>query len=164
MSMTHQQHNLAAEPRPLGLSAQEEATVCEARQILKRHLNRNPVLSSWQAVMDYCAVSVRGPIERFHCLYLDRKNRLIADQCLAIGTIDHVPVYPREVLRRCLLYRACAMIIVHNHPTGDPEPSAADLAMTREIATACKVLGVTLHDHIITGGDREVSLRARGAL
>ena len=73
--------------------------VYEARQILLRHLNQNPVLSSWQAVLDYCALTIRGEVERFHVLYLDRKNRLISDECLAIGTIDHVPVYPREVLR-----------------------------------------------------------------
>jgi len=74
--------------------------VYEARQILLRHLNQNPVLTSWQAVLDYCALTIRGDVERFHVLYLDRRNRLISDECLAIGTIDHVPVYPREVLRR----------------------------------------------------------------
>ncbi|HUH48799.1 MAG TPA: DNA repair protein RadC, partial [Mycoplana sp.] len=102
--------------------------------------------------------------ERFHVLYLDRKNRLISDECLAIGTVDHAPVYPREVLRRGLALNASALIIVHNHPTGDPEPSAADLAMTREIQKACAALGVALHDHIITGAGREVSLRARGEM
>lgn len=95
-------------------------------------------------------------------LYLDRKNRLISDECLSVGTVDHVPVYPREVLRRCLALNASALILVHNHPAGVPEPSAADLKMTKEIRKGCEVLGVTLHDHIITGAGRETSLRARG--
>lgn len=163
-AMTRHCRIVAPEPRYAVLSAQEEAVVSEARQILRRHLNQNPTLSSWQAVMDYCAVTVRGTVERFHVLFLDRKNRLITDECLATGTVDHVPVYPREVLRRALLLNASALIMVHNHPAGDPAPSAADLAMTREIATACKSVGLTLHDHIIVGGDRDVSLRTLGAL
>jgi DNA repair protein RadC len=162
--MTRHHRELTIEPQPLRFSAQEQAVVYEARQILLRHLNQNPVLSSWQAVLDYCAITIRGEVERFHVLYLDRKNRLISDECLAIGTVDHVPVYPREVLRRSLALNATALIIVHNHPAGDPEPSAADLAMTKEIQKACKVLGVTLHDHIIVGIGREVSLRARGEI
>ena len=161
--MIRRERKPAIEPQPLQFSAQEQAVVYEARQILRRHLNQNPTLSSWQAVMDYWAVTARGTVERFHVLYLDRKNRLITEECLATGTVDHVPVYPREVLRRALLLNASALIIVHNHPAGDPEPSPADLAMTREIATACKSLGLTLHDHIIVGSDREVSLRTRGA-
>ncbi|BCH29839.1 hypothetical protein MesoLjLc_17690 [Mesorhizobium sp. L-8-10] len=162
--MTRHHRKLTIESQPLRFSAQEQAVVYEARQILLRHLNQNPVLSSWQAVLDYCALTIRGEVERFHVLYLDRKNRLISDECLAIGTVDHVPVYPREVLRRSLALNATALIIVHNHPAGDPEPSAADLAMTKEIQKACKVLGVTLHDHIIVGIGREVSLRARGEI
>lgn len=160
--MTRHQKTFGVEPQSAPLSAQEQVVVYEAHQILLRHLNQNPVLSSWQAVLDYCAITIRGEVERFHVLYLDRKNRLISDECLAIGTVDHVPVYPREVLRRSLALNATALIIVHNHPAGDPEPSAADLAMTKEIQKACKVLGVTLHDHIIVGAGRETSLRARG--
>lgn len=162
--MTRHMRKPAIDPQPRRFSAQEQAVVYEARQILLRHLNQNPVLSSWQAVLDYCALTIRGEVERFHVLYLDRKNRLISDECLAIGTIDHVPVYPREVLRRSLALNASALIIVHNHPAGDPEPSAADLTMTKEIQKACAALGVTLHDHIITGAGREMSLRARGEI
>lgn len=162
--MIRRERKPAIEPQPLQFSAQEQAVVYEARQILLRHLNQNPVLSSWQEVLDYCALTIRGDLERFHVLYLDRKNRLIADECLAIGTVDHVPVYPREVLRRSLTLNATALIIVHNHPAGDPEPSAADLAMTKEVQKGCKALGVTLHDHIIVGAGRETSLRARGDL
>lgn len=96
----------AVEPQRLRFSAQEQAVVYEARQILLCHLNQNPVLTSWQAVLDYCALTIRGDVERFHVLYLDRRNRLISDECLATGTVDHVPVYPREVLRRCLALNA----------------------------------------------------------
>jgi DNA repair protein RadC len=95
------------------LTAQEQATVFAAREILSRHINRNPVLTSWQAVIDYCALSVRGEVERFHVLYLDRKNRLISDERLGVGTVDHVPVYPREVVRRALDLNASALILVH---------------------------------------------------
>ncbi|BCH27831.1 JAB domain-containing protein [Mesorhizobium sp. L-8-3] len=162
--MTQHQRTLGVEPGSAPLSAQEQVVIYEARQILLRYLSRNPVLSSWQAVLDYCALTIRGEVERFHVLYLDRKNRLISDECLSIGTVDHVPVYPREVLRRALALNATALIIVHNHPAGDPEPSLSDIAMTREIQKSCKVLGVTLHDHIIVGIGREVSLRARGEI
>lgn len=146
------------------LTAQEQATIFAAREILAQHINRNPVLTSWQAVLDYCALSVRGEIERFHVLYLDRKNRLISDERLGVGTVDLVPVYLREVVRRALDLNASALILVHNHPSGDPEPSEADIAMTKEVQKACGVLGLTLHDHIIVGAGREVSLRGWGDL
>ena len=149
---------------PATLTVQEQATVYAARDIFSRYLNHNPVLTSWQAVMDYCALEVRGEVERFHVLYLDRKNRLISDERLAVGTVDHVPVYPREVLKRALGLNASALILVHNHPSGDPEPSDADIAMTRDVQKACSALGLTLHDHIITGAGREVSLRSLGHL
>lgn len=144
------------------LTASEQATIFAAREILSRHINRNPVLTSWAAVMDYCALSVRGEVERFHVLYLDRKNRLISDERLGTGTVDHVPVYPREVVRRALDLNASALILVHNHPSGNPEPSEADIAMTKEVQKACDALGLTLQDHIIVGAGREVSLRGRG--
>ena len=144
------------------LNEQEQTVILEAREILGRYLNRNPVLGSWQAVMDYCALSVRGEVECFHVLYLDRKNRLIADERLSVGTVDHVPVYPREILERALALNASALILVHNHPSGDPEPSDSDIRMTQEVQSACAVLGLTLHDHIIVGAGRETSLRARG--
>lgn len=160
MTRHHRTHSIV--PQPAQFSAHELALIQEARQILLHHLNQNPVLTSWQAVLDYCALTIRGEVERFHILYLDRKNRLISDECLAIGTVDHVPVYPREVLRRSLVLNAAALILVHNHPAGDPEPSSADLAMTKDIEKGCRLLGITLHDHIITGAGREVSLRSRG--
>lgn len=161
------EHPAAFAPRRTGrveLTAQEQATISSAREILSRHINRNPVLTSWAAVMDYCALSVVGEVERFHVLYLDRKNRLISDERMGVGTVDHVPVYPREVVRRALDLNASALILVHNHPSGDPEPSEADIAMTKEVEKACGVLGLTLHDHIIVGAGREVSLRGLGHL
>ena len=151
------------------MTPQEETIVLEARDILGRYLSQNPVIGSWQALMDYCALTVRGPIERFHVLYLDRKNRVISDELLSTGTVDHVPVYPREVIKRALILNASALILIHNHPSGDPTPSEADLSMTKEIQKGCKYLGLTLHDHIIVGRDGHAEAggkedQARGAL
>ena len=134
------------------------------RMARARVMNR-PVLSSWQALLDYChtAMSHRST-EQFRILFLDRKNVLIADEEQAQGTVDHVPVYPREVVKRALELGASALILVHNHPSGDPTPSEADIGMTGQVQQACQVLGITLHDHLIIGKSREVSLRAQGLL
>ena len=121
------------------MTPQEETIVLEARDILGRYLSRNPVIDSWQALLDYCALTVRGPIERFHVLYLDRKNRIIADELLSTGTVDHVPVYPREVIKRALMLNASALILIHNNPSGDPTPSEADLSMTRRSRRAASI-------------------------
>jgi DNA repair protein RadC len=102
--------------------------------------------------------------EQFRVLYLDRKNVLIADEEQGRGTVDHVPVYPREVVKRALEINASALILVHNHPSGDPSPSQADIAMTLKIRDAAEVLGLTLHDHLIIGKGREVSFRSAGYL
>ena len=161
------EHPTAFVPRRSGgfeLTAQEQATIFAAREILSRHINRNPVLTSWAAVMDYCALSVRGEVERFHVLYLDRKNRLISDERLGVGTVDHVPVYPREVVRRAMDLNASALILVHNHPSGNPEPSRADIQITQRIAEAGRLLGMTVHDHVIVGREGHVSLRAKGLI
>ncbi len=103
-------------------------------------------------------------VESFRVLFLDRKNALIADEEIARGTVDHVPVYPREVVKRALAHDASALILVHNHPSGDPTPSDADIAMTRQVAEAAASLSITLHDHIIVGADGERSFRADGLL
>ncbi len=95
------------------MTPHEETVILEAREILGRYLNQNPVLGNWQAVRDYCAVAVRGEVERFHVLYLDRRNRVISDEQLSIGTVDHVPVYPREIIKRALMLNASALIVVH---------------------------------------------------
>lgn len=127
-------------------------------------LNRQ-VISSWQALLDYCHTAMsHRETEHFRVLFLDRKNTLIADEELGRGTVDHVPVYPREVLRRALEVNASALILVHNHPSGDPTPSSADIAMTEQIQTAAQALSITLHDHLIIGKSRESSFRALGLL
>ena len=136
-----------------------------AQRMMRARVLQKPVLSSWDALLDYCHTAMaHRETEQFRVLFLDRKNHLIADEEQARGTVDHVPVYPREVVRRALDFNASALILVHNHPSGDPEPSEADIAMTKEVQKACGVLGVTLHDHIIVGAGREVSLRGRGDL
>ena len=141
------------------MTPQEETVILEAREILGRYLNQNPVLGSWQAVRDYCALTVRGEVERFHVLYLDRRNRVISDEQLSIGTVDHVPVYPREIIKRALELSATAVVLVHNHPSGDPTPSQADITMTRQIIDVAKPLGILVHDHIIVGRDGHASFR-----
>jgi DNA repair protein RadC len=129
-------------------------------KVLKR-----PVLSSWDALLDYCQTTMaHRDIEQFRVLYLDRKNILIADEAQADGTVDHVPVYPREVVKRALELNASALILVHNHPSGDPTPSRADTEMTYAIRDAAEVLGLVLHDHLVIGKARELSFRAEGYL
>lgn len=135
-----------------------------ARMARARVLDR-PVISSWDALLTYCHTAMsHRETEHFRVLFLDRKNRLITDEEMGRGTVDHVPVYPREVLKRALELNASALILVHNHPSGDPEPSQADIAMTAQIATAAQALGLTIHDHLIIGRARETSFRARGLL
>ncbi len=136
-----------------------------ARRMLRQELADRPVISSWQALLDYCRASlVEEQTERFRVLYLDRKNRLIADDLQQKGTVDHAPVYPREVLKRALELGATALILVHNHPSGDPTPSQADVAMTREVRQAADALGITLHDHVVVGLTGTASMRALGLL
>jgi DNA repair protein RadC len=120
-----------------------------------------PILSSWDALIDYCRMQMAyETIEQFRVLFLDKKNRLIADEVQQTGTVDHTPVYPREVIRRSLELSATALILVHNHPSGDPSPSSADIRMTKEIADIGKTMGITLHDHLIIGKNGHASLRS----
>ena len=123
-------------------------------------------IASWDDLLRYCkTVMAHRSTEQVRVLYLDRKNVLIADEAQGEGTVDHVPVYPREVVRRALELNASAVILVHNHPSGDPEPSEEDVAMTARIEEACRAVGVTLHDHLVIGrGDRDASFRALGLL
>ena len=119
-----------------------------------------PILASWSQLIDYCRSQMAfESIEQFRILFLDKKNRLIADEVQQTGTVDHTPVYPREVIKRTLELSATALILVHNHPSGDPSPSSADVRMTREISDIAKPLGITLHDHIIIGRSGHASLR-----
>lgn len=127
-------------------------------------INRN-VISSWDALIDYCHTTMaHRETEQFRVLFLDRKNVLIADEVQAQGTVDHVPVYPREIVKRALELNATALILVHNHPSGDPSPSPEDRDMTQLIEEAARALSITLHDHIIIGQSRELSFRAEGLL
>jgi DNA repair protein RadC len=129
-------------------------------RIMQRH-----VLSSWDALLDYCHTTMaHRETEQFRVIFLDRKNTMIADEEQAKGTVDHVPVYPREVAKRALELNASALILVHNHPSGDPTPSQADISMTDQINAACLALGLTLHDHLVIGKSNELSFRAEGYL
>jgi DNA repair protein RadC len=136
-----------------------------AQRMARARVMHRPVMSSWDALLDYCHTAMaHRETEQFRILFLDRKNVLIADEEQARGTVDHVPVYPREVVKRALELNASALILVHNHPSGDPTPSDADIAMTAQIQDAAHVLGLTLHDHLIVGRSREVSFRSLGYL
>jgi len=131
-----------------------------AQRMLKSELRNKQVLSSWSAVVDYChAAMAHETQEQFRILFLDKRNALIADEVQQRGTIDHTPVYPREVVKRALELSATALILVHNHPSGDPTPSRADIEMTKLIADAAKPLGITVHDHLIIGKDGHVSMK-----
>jgi DNA repair protein RadC len=119
-----------------------------------------PLLSSWSALIDYCRSQMAfEDVEQFRVLFLDKKNRLIADEVQQKGTVDHTPVYPREVIKRTLELSATALILVHNHPSGDPSPSTADVQMTRQISDIAKPLGIIVHDHIIIGKSGHASLK-----
>jgi DNA repair protein RadC len=132
-----------------------------ATRLAKGAVADRPLLSSWNAVLDYCRAAMAfDEREQFRVLFLDKKNGLIADEVQQRGTVDHTQAYPREVVRRALELSATAVILVHNHPSGDPNPSAADVRMTREIADAGRPLNVTVHDHIIVGRNGHASLKA----
>lgn len=129
-----------------------------------RILNR-PVIASWKELLSYCRAAMADEkTEMFRILFLDRKNILMADEVQQRGTVDHTPVYPREVVKRALELGASAIILVHNHPSGDPTPSRADIDMTRDIQNAAKALGIQVHDHLVIGKDREASFKSLGLL
>ena len=154
-----------AEVHGIGAAVVTEIKIVEAAaaRLARGRVMQRPVMSSWDAVLAYlrCAMSHSGT-ERFRVLFLDRRNALIADEVQGSGTVDHVPVYPREVMKRALELGASALILAHNHPSGDPTPSAADIEMTLRIETAARALDLALHDHIVVGDGREVSMRAEG--
>ena len=164
---------LSADPDSLmaihGMGEASVATLKATREaglrLIREEVKDRPVLSSWKQLLDYCqATAGFAEVEEFHLLFLDRKNALIADERQQRGTIDHTPVYPREVVKRALELGASALIMVHNHPSGDPTPSKADIEMTREVQKAAATLGVTLHDHVILGRGRHTSLKSLGML
>ncbi len=136
-----------------------------AHRLARSRILQQHVISSWDALLDYCRTAMaHHEIEQFRILFLDRKNVLIADEEQARGTVDHVPVYPREVVKRALELNASALILVHNHPSGDPTPSESDIAMTEKIGDAANALSITLHDHLIIGKSAEFSFQSEGLL
>ncbi|MCB4378913.1 JAB domain-containing protein [Synechococcus sp. MU1644] len=149
-----------------------DAVICElkiveaaAQRMARSKVLNRQVITSWDALLDYCHTTMaHRETEQFRVLYLDRKNVLIADEEQAKGTVDHVPVYPREVAKRALELNASALILVHNHPSGDPTPSQSDIDMTAKMEMACSALGITLHDHLIVGKSRELSFKSEGYL
>ncbi len=162
---------IAADParlhqvKGLGASVVVELKIVEAaaHRLAQSALQEKPLISSWDAVVRYCRTTLaHRDTEQFRILYLDRKNRLITDEKQGDGTVDQVQVYPREVIKRALEVSATAMILVHNHPSGDPTPSPDDIALTQKIVSAAQALDITVHDHLIIGSSAEVSLRSLG--
>jgi DNA repair protein RadC len=136
-----------------------------ALRMMQAEVAEQPVLNNWDRLIGYLnAALAREKVEQFRVLFLDPKNRLIADEAQARGTVNHTPVYPREVVKRALELHATALILVHNHPSGDPTPSRADLEMTRQIQDAAAVLEIVVHDHLILGNGRHTSFRNEGLL
>jgi DNA repair protein RadC len=162
----------AAEPRLLEVPGTTPAVHLQlklieavAHRMARASVMQRSVLGSWDALITYCkTVMAYRETEQFRILFLDAKNVLIADEEQARGTVNHVPVYPREVAKRALEVNASAIILVHNHPSGDPTPSRADVDMTAQIEDACRAIGVSVHDHVIIGRGREASFRTLGLL
>jgi DNA repair protein RadC len=163
---------LAASPKQMREAGLTQNTIAllksikvAAARLARASVERRDALSSMDAVVHYCTVAMaHETVEQFRVLYLDRKNGLIKDERQQKGTVDHTPVYPREVVKRALELSASAVIIVHNHPSGDPTPSAADIDMTRQVQEACQKLGVVLHDHLVIGRGQHASFRSLGLL
>ena len=145
----------------LDLTLLQEATLRTARE----QVTRRPVISSWSALLAYVKTALAHEArEQFRVLFLDKKNQLIADEIMNRGTVDHAPVYPREIMRRALELAASAVILVHNHPSGDPTPSSADIDMTRQIVEAARPLRIAVHDHLVAGRDGVASFKALGLM
>jgi len=152
------------EVKGVGDRVVEELAIVRAAgvRLVRAGAVQKTVFSNWQAVIDYCMTAqAYDGVERFRILFLDKRNQLIADEVQQTGTVDHTPVYVREVLKRGLELGATALILVHNHPSGDPTPSRADIEMTKQIVEAAKPLGIVVHDHVIVGRNGHVSLRSQ---
>ncbi|MEG9861250.1 MAG: DNA repair protein RadC [Parvularculales bacterium] len=136
-----------------------------ATRLAREKVINRTVLSSWDALIEYCSITMaHNDIEQFRILFLDTKNTLIADEVHQQGTVNHTPAYPREIVKRALNLGASGMILVHNHPSGDPTPSRADIEMTRKIAESALPLGISLHDHLIIGKGKHTSFKERGLI
>ena len=150
------------EVKGVGASVAADLKLVEAagRRLARQSIQDKPVLGSWKDVIDYChAAMAHAERETFRILFLDKRNHLITDEVQGVGTVDHTPVYPREVIRRALEVGATAIILVHNHPSGDPTPSNADIRMTQDIIAIAGPMGISVHDHIIIGRNGHASLR-----
>ena len=142
-----------------------KAAQASGQMLARTQASNKPVLSNWTAVSHYLQTSMAGLTrEQFRLLFLDRQNRLLADEVISDGTIDHTPVYPREVVRRALANNATALILVHNHPSGDVRPSQADITMTHNLKEACAKIDIKIHDHIVVGRSGQASFRELGLL
>ncbi|HEY9520952.1 MAG TPA: DNA repair protein RadC, partial [Methyloceanibacter sp.] len=136
-----------------------------ALRLVRGEVLERPVLASWSQVLDYCRASMGFEAkEQFRILFLDKRNQIIADEVQQKGTVDHTPVYVREVVKRALELSATAIVLVHNHPSGDPTPSRADIEMTKQIVSSAKNLGIVVHDHIIVGKQGHASFRGLGLI
>lgn len=134
-----------------------------AQRLTKGSVSKRQVLASWASVIEYCRAAMAfSEREEFRILFLDKRNQLIADEVQQRGTVDHTPVYPREIVRRALELSATALVLVHNHPSGDPTPSQSDIRMTHDIIAISKPLGITIHDHVIVGRNGHASLKGQG--
>ena len=156
-----------AEIAGLGEAAITELKIVHeaAKRLARGAVGRRPVLSSGSSVLDYCRTAMAfADKEQFRILFLDKRNQLIADELQQVGTVDHTPVYPREVVKRALHHEASALILVHSHPSGDPKPSRDDIKMTKEIRAAADPLGITIHDHLVIGRKGHASFRSLGLL
>jgi DNA repair protein RadC len=157
----------AARPRLREIEGLGEAAIAEikivqaaANRLARGEAKKRTVLSSWSAVLDYCRTTMAfADKEQFSIIFLDKRNQIIADETQQTGTVDHTPVYPREVVKRALELSATALILVHNHPSGDPTPSRADIQMTQSIVEIAKPLGIAVHDHIIVGKEGHASFK-----
>jgi DNA repair protein RadC len=142
-----------------------KAVALAARRMARGEVQSKPVIGSWQALLDYLTIDMAHlTVERVRVLYLDARNRLITDHHVGDGSVDEAAIHPREIVRKALDVGATALILVHNHPSGNPEPSRADIDITRRIAEAGRLLGITVHDHVIIGREGHVSLKAKGLL
>lgn len=160
-------HNALVEVDGMGevSAAALKIVALAARRMARSEVRQQPVLGSWQALLDYLAIDMAHlTVERVRVLYLDARNRLILDHQAQEGTIDEAAIHPREVVKKALEVGATALILVHNHPSGNPEPSRADIQITHRIAEAGRLLGITVHDHVIVGREGHVSLKAKGLI
>jgi DNA repair protein RadC len=156
-----------AEVKGAGPAVAQDLKIAQAllERASRAEFKQRTVISSWSQLVNYCRLAMaHAPREQFRVLFLDVKNQLIADEVMNEGTVDHAPVYPREIARRALELSAAAVILVHNHPSGDPKPSAADIAITRDIVDAATAISVKVHDHLVIGRERVESFKSLGLL